>query len=79
MIHILMIKDEKPSPPRRVWDVRHLLMAGLWALLAIPTVLWWKDAIVWVALMSIYANVEASVAAYNAQKDESPPSKAQRG
>lgn len=63
-----MIKDDKPKPRFPGWDYRHLLMAGMWVLLAIPTVLWWKDAIVWVALMSIYANVEASISAYHAQK-----------
>lgn len=45
-------------------------MAIVWVLLAIPTLLWWKDAIVWVALMSIYANAEASLAAYNAQRQQ---------
>lgn len=45
---------------------RHRVMGWVWILLAIPTVIWWKDAIVWVALMSIYANAEASFGAQNA-------------
>lgn len=44
----------------------------MWVLLAIPTLLWWKNAIVWVALMSIYANAEASFAAHAAQSSQSP-------
>ncbi|QDH91871.1 hypothetical protein SEA_PHRAPPUCCINO_196 [Mycobacterium phage Phrappuccino] len=56
---------------KKAWAARHLLMAIAWVLLAIPTILWWKDAIVWVALMSIYANAEASLAAHNAMKQPS--------
>lgn len=55
---------------KKIWEKRHLILAFAWVLLAIPTILWWKDAIVWVALMSIYANAESSLAAYNAQKKD---------
>ncbi|MCF8784117.1 hypothetical protein [Rhodococcus ruber] len=51
---------------------RHRILGWMWVLLAIPTLLWWKDAIVWVALMSIYANAEASFAAHAAQSSQSP-------
>lgn len=47
---------------------RHLLLGWAWILLAVPSVLWWKGSIVWVILLSLYANAEASFAAYNAQK-----------
>jgi hypothetical protein len=40
----------------------------LWLLLGIPTVLWWKESVLWVALMSIYANAKAAHAAHNAKK-----------
>lgn len=53
-----------------VWERRHLILAIAWVLLAVPTIIWWKDAIVWVALMSIYANAESSLAAYHAQRDQ---------
>lgn len=41
----------------RWWKWFHRGMAGTWAILAIPTLLWWKDSILWVALMSLYANL----------------------
>lgn len=53
-----------------VLRIVHLALAGVWALLAIPTVLWWKDSILWVALMSVYAIVVAHLAAYDAARAE---------
>lgn len=46
----------------------HLYLIGMWALLAIPTIIWWKESILWVAIMSLYANIEASFAAMEASK-----------
>ena len=31
-------------------------MAGVWALLAVPTVLWSSESVLWVAFLSLYAN-----------------------
>lgn len=39
------------------WRRFHIGSAVLWAAMSIPTLLWWKDSILWVALMSIYAIV----------------------
>lgn len=47
---------------------RHLIMAATWLVLVAPTILWWKDSILWVAFMSLYANFEASLAAHHAKK-----------
>jgi hypothetical protein len=41
-----------------------------WALLAIPTILWWRQSILWVALMSLYANFVSHWAAYQAARAE---------
>lgn len=30
-------------------------MTIAWALMAVPTALWWKNSILWVGLMSVYA------------------------
>ena len=40
----------------------------MWIGLGIPTLLFWKDSVLWVALMSIYANAEASFSANEAKK-----------
>lgn len=45
-------------------------MTGVWALLAIPTLLWWRESILWVAFMSLYANVASHWAAYQASRAE---------
>lgn len=42
----------------------HLVMMVVWALLLIPTVIWWKESILWVAGMSLYANFAGHFAAY---------------
>jgi hypothetical protein len=48
----------------------HLGMAIFWAVMAIPTVLWWKDSILWVALISVYALVVSHLAAYAGSRAE---------
>jgi hypothetical protein len=48
----------------------HLTMTGIWAALVIPTLCWWSDSILWVALMSAWANVMAHFAAYMAGRTE---------
>ena len=55
--------------------VRHLrrFHAGatvIWLGLVIPTLLWWRDSILWIALMSIWANIEASFAAWQGARAE---------
>jgi hypothetical protein len=48
----------------------HLGLAGFWALAAIPTVIWLKDSVLWVAIMSCYANVYTSAAAWQGARSE---------
>lgn len=48
----------------------HFLLAGFWVLFAIPTVLFWKDAIVLVLMISIYANVVGHISAAEAANKE---------
>ena len=43
-------------------------MTAAWALSAIPTLLWWRDSILWVAFMSIWANVASHWAAAEAAR-----------
>ena len=51
-----------------VWERRHLILAMAWVVLAIPSLIWWKDSVLFVILLSLYANFEASLAAHNAQQ-----------
>jgi len=41
------------------WVRIHTLMAVVWSLAVIPTLLWWRDSVLWVAFMSLYANIAA--------------------
>lgn len=48
----------------------HLLLMIVWVLLAIPTVLWWRDSVLWVAIMSLYANFSTHWGAFQAARAE---------
>lgn len=48
----------------------HMVMIGIWAALVVPTVLWWKDSILWVSIMSIYAILVSHWGAYQASRAE---------
>lgn len=62
------------------WVTFHKVAVGIWIILTIPTVLWWKESILWVAMMSIWANVAAHWSAFQAahaeqeQNDKEQPS-----
>lgn len=43
-------------------------MSILWALLALPTVLWWRESILWIALLSIYSNFISELGAFQSAK-----------
>lgn len=42
--------------PRILFHI-HLWLAVLWTVLVVPTLVYWRDSIAWVAFMSIYAIV----------------------
>ncbi|HEX7956679.1 MAG TPA: hypothetical protein VF508_07050 [Pyrinomonadaceae bacterium] len=46
----------------------HTVMTLVWAVLAIPTLLLWRDSVLWVALMSLWANIASHWAAREAAK-----------
>lgn len=48
----------------------HLSMMIVWALLLVPTLIWWKESILWVAAMSLYANWVGHFSAWNASRAE---------
>lgn len=45
-----------------------LLEAWFWIACLIPTLIWWKDSILWVAAMSIYANAKTAHGTHKAEK-----------
>lgn len=52
------------------WRKVHGVAMIVWALLAIPTVLVWKQSILWVAFMSLYANFASHFSAWQASRAE---------
>jgi hypothetical protein len=42
----------------------------IWLLLLIPSLLWWRESIVWVVLMSVWANIAGHWSAYQASRAE---------
>ncbi|MFV0135435.1 hypothetical protein ACLGIH_19825 [Streptomyces sp. HMX87] len=58
------------SRQARLLSRLHLTLTVIWALLAIPTLLWWPNSILWVAFMSLYANVAAHWSAFHSAQAE---------
>lgn len=54
----------------RFWRLTHVWLAVVWTALAVPTFLWWRDSILWIGFMSIYAIVATHVSAYQAARSE---------
>lgn len=48
----------------------HYSLAGLWVLLLIPTLILWKNSVLWVAAMSLYANFVGHLSAAKAAQAE---------
>ncbi|WP_426506227.1 hypothetical protein [Serratia proteamaculans] len=46
----------------------HLFMSFLWVVLAIPSIMWWKDSVLWVIIISIYANIVGHLSGYTAAR-----------
>lgn len=49
-------------------DNQYLIRAMIWVALVPVTILWLKDSILWVAMMSLYANIETALGAHEARK-----------
>jgi hypothetical protein len=63
-------KLKTPDPKPRTLVKFHFVMMFIWALLAIPTVLIWKESILWVAFMSLYANFVGHFSGWDAARAE---------
>jgi len=48
----------------------HKYATMVWGILLVPTLVWWKESILWVALMSVRANVGAHFAGYQGARAE---------
>lgn len=50
---------------------RHTILMWFWIAMIPVTLIWLKESVLWVALMSLYANIESSAAAREASKEQS--------
>lgn len=48
----------------------HLVAAVMWVILAIPSLIWWKNSVLWVILISIYANIVGHLSGYSAARSD---------
>lgn len=48
----------------------HKYATLIWILLAIPSVLFWKESLMWIVLMSVWANVAGHWSSYQASRSE---------
>jgi hypothetical protein len=48
----------------------HAAMTAGWAVLIIPSVLWWSDSIRWVVVMSVWANLAGHFSSWQAARVE---------
>ncbi|AKZ73969.1 hypothetical protein [Enterobacter roggenkampii] len=46
----------------------HLAAAIIWFILTIPSVIWWKNSVLWVIIISIYANIVGHLSGYSAAR-----------
>jgi hypothetical protein len=55
---------------KRILEYRHLIMAGFWAAVTIPAAIWWPESVLWVIVVSHYANFVGEVSAHHAERAE---------
>jgi hypothetical protein len=48
----------------------HLILTWMWVLLIVPTIFWWKESILFIGIVSVYANVVSHWTAYQAARAE---------
>lgn len=53
---------------RAIKDRPHRTMTWVMVALVLPTILWWSDSILWVLVLSLYANIYSSISADEAQQ-----------
>ncbi len=62
-------KDKAVKRAKMIVKV-NLYLTVFWAALLIPSIIWWKESILWVIILSVYANVSGHYAAYIAARSE---------
>lgn len=56
---------------RNLLKNRHKYLMWFWVAMIPVTLFWLKESVLWVAMMSLYANIESSAAAQEAKQHDS--------
>lgn len=56
--------------PARYLRRFHAVVTLVWLTLVPPSIIWWKESITWVVMMSVWANVAAHFSAWQATRAE---------
>lgn len=59
-----------PTIPPKAWARFHAGMVCFWLLMILPTVLWWKNSILWVSIMSVWALVAGHFSSWQGARAE---------
>ena len=57
-------------PPYTLADF-HMFLTIAWIIAIVPTLVWWRDSVTWVLLISIWANIVSHAGASSAAKGAS--------
>lgn len=56
--------------PVRTLRHAHAIATLTWLALTIPTLIWWRDSVPWLATMSVWANVASHFSAWQGARAE---------
>jgi hypothetical protein len=68
-MEILNAFKKRASNPK-YWKKVHLTLTFIWGLLVIPTALFWNESVLWIGLISCYANMVGHFGAWQASRAE---------
>jgi hypothetical protein len=54
----------------KFWAKFHAVWTCIWFILIFVTVIWWRESVLWIALMSAWANFAAHLAGYQGSRAE---------
>jgi hypothetical protein len=66
LIHRLKVKAADP----KVWKKFHMSATIFWFVAIIPTVVFWSESVLWIGLVSCYANMVGHFGAWQASRAE---------
>jgi hypothetical protein len=63
-----MVKSAERSPAKWLKDNQYAVRAAFWGAMAIPTLIWWRDSVALVLVISLATQIDTSLGAHEARK-----------